>query len=357
MKKQNAYQTEMSVLDIFKLDTGVEIDSQRFIINPSPDDIEMFFMNVYEGNLHQNIVLIDTAECYGEGVKGLKDYPDYLIIDGQHRINFIKNIMTDEWKVDKRYFSTFTQHVKDLFTNAMLPVRIITNLDDEYGGRMPLSTIFIANNSGNAVSKQDLLTMLNTDTSRWIVNMANENYDTLSALYGEKNHNRTHDKQLRVKLQTIFSNERLDLDVYSRNKKVAYDYGYKTARDFYLGLQINENRQKWAEYMIEWMECSANAIPSNTKRKHAGNGAYVLAMIRALGYNFIFDIDKLFSHYLDWEKDITKKNKMIIKNGQHMDYKTAVGNVGRRYYSMRKSLFIDYVSKNADYFVKQGWIK
>ena len=357
-KQQKAYQTEMSVLDIFKLDTGVQIESQRFIIEPSPDSIEMFFYNTYSGLLHQNIVLVDTSACYGEGVKGLKDYPDYLIIDGQHRIKFIQQILTDEWKIDGRYFSSLVQSVKDEFTNTKLPVRIITSLttnDDE--GKKPLSSIFIANNSGNAVSTQDLLTMMDSDTSRWIVNMANTNRDTLSALYGEKNHNRTHDKQLRIKLQKIFSTKLKDQNLLNNNKKQGYDYGKHSGQIFYSHRnRIDADKQKWADYLIEWLECSANAVPNSSKRKHAGNGAYLLHTLRSMGWNHVFEIDELFSHYIEWESPIAKSNKMIVSKLKHMDYKTAIGNVGKRYDTFRQHLFTDYVEKYATEFAAKGWI-
>ena len=337
-----ARQTEMSVIDIYRLNTEVQMDSQRFINKYTNEDIDEFFKNLVAGNLHQNIILIDNKKAFKRELGLILCNSAYSVVDGQHRIEFIRKIIGGAIPVEGKYWKDFSQGMKDVVTNMKLPVRIIEKIEWNDRGE-----VFVANNSGNPVSKQDLLTMQNTAFGNFIVGQASQCSIILSGLYGPQNHQRRWDKALRINSQVLFGNIK---------KKDCYDYGYASALEFYKSVKLTETDLYWFKIMTEWMNLSLNTVPSSLKKRHASNGAYVLRAIKHLGWeiNGSDSLFEIFQQYVDFEKK--QWNKVIIVKNTAMPYSEVVGNVGSKYFKYRMVLFTEFVSTYVSEWKTNDWV-
>lgn len=342
MHSPKARQTEMSVLDIYKLNTGVNLDSQRFINKYTKEDIDHFFKNLVAGNLHQNIILIDNKKAFKNNpLAELCLNGDYSVMDGQHRIEFIRKIISNEIPVEGIFWKDIPQGAKDIVTNTKLPVRIIEQIEYENRGN-----VFVANNSGNPVSKQDLLTMQNTNTGNFIVEKVKQSKDIFAEMYGPMNHQRRWDKALRIAMQVMYGEMKETKSGKIKDTKISYDYGYDSALEFYKTFKMNKMTEYWVEAYIDWMMLSTTSIPSKLKKRHASNGAFVLRVIKNLGWeiNGLESLEKIFSDYVDWEK--RQHDKVItIKNTGTLPYIEAVSNVGSKYYKFRKYAISEFFNQ------------
>lgn len=331
---QQAENKDVSVSELLKKDTYVNIKTQRFLNDLSTKDIEAFNENILKGRIHQNITLVDTEKCFNntKDVRWSKFSSRFLIQDGQHRLSMIQRTVNDREVLLEN---------EQKYLNQKLPVRYIISM-----GYDDLGETFVANNSGTSPTRQDKLTYLNTKMGDHIVDFCYQHKETLSKLYGAGNAGRRQDNRLRIATQ-------ISLD----DKKISSDYSYEVGKQFYQTHSVTSDITNFQNLWI--MTCEfANMCSnkSNNKQYVSLSPFWLREILKTHNVKSKNGLNAIFNQFLYVHNENKNNNKTIsytIKADKYSNeatfeipYVEAIQDRGIKYYNLRSTYFKNFVKDN-----------
>jgi hypothetical protein len=328
MKKYDS--KDVSVLDISKMKMDINLAHQRNLTDLKQGDVDSFNNNLLKGFLHQSMILVDTKSCYKtSGNPVWKSQPDYLIIDGNHRFNMIIKTLNGEFDMPNGLpFDACDSDTRYSYVNAELTCRIIKDIDWD-----DLPDLFIANNSGSRLTKEDVLAMLNTKMSNKVIRLVDEYDESIfTPMYGENNGGRRKNAHLRQNLQMLF------WDKWDEDKNP--DFGVAGGGDFYKYTKIDIDKHEKINTMLLWMEMCVTAHPKGDRKRHSFNGALILnTLLDSWEIPSYTALKSIYKDYVDTEKDWLVKH--IIED-YDMLYKDALSMNHGRCLKARRQCMVDY---------------
>ena len=256
----------------------VKLKYQRNRRNITQKQLENFNRNLIEGRIHQNITLVDVNECYRKtkDSRWLELDANYLILDGQHRITFVKIT------IDGNHLLVPEEK---LYRRSKVPARIIKKMSYD-----DLGDTFVANNCGKPISDQDQLTFLDTDMSNFIVQFVEENWNVLGKIYSNENDIRNIDRKLDKEV-------RVTAQLVSNLTRYMFKYSaFPTGRDFYNEVKPSQVKQD----LESWVKILDKIANNREKRTRAVAARMFISILKRYSYK-IKNFSEFYIEFQKWE--------------------------------------------------------
>ena len=292
-RRQKSKSLDVSIQELYEIHkvADIKLSAQRYKESISKNSIVTFAYRVIDGLIHQNLTLADVKQCFlntkdsrwTENLGSNKPILNFLILDGQHRMEMINMIMGNPYE----YLKTEEEFLD--FKESTLSVRFIESMNFD-----SLGDTFIANNCGKPISAQDQLTFLDTDVSNYIVTKTLDNWNVIGSVFSNakniSNSGRKLDKEVRCSAMA-----------FSDNPGYIFEWSMSKGKEFYKNGTIHT----FTSALDNWINC-LRFLGGNSKRRNAqGLRLLIIALQNPLQDNRfnILNFKVLVEEFRNWEQN------------------------------------------------------
>ena len=300
-RKQKSKSLDVSIQKLYEMYkvADVKLSAQRYKEPISQNSVKTFAYRVIDGLIHQNLTLADIKQCisntedlrWADSLGSNKPNLQYLILDGQHRMEMINDVMGNPYK----YLETEEEFLE--FKKSTLSVRFIESMNFD-----SLGDTFIANNCGKPISAQDQLTFLDTDVSNYIVTKTLDNWNIIGSVFSNakniSNSGRKLDKEVRCSAMA-----------FSDNSGYIFEWSFTKAKDFYKNGTIHV----FTSALDNWITC-LKFLGGNSKRRNAQGLRLLITVLQSPLQDNRFNISNpkvLVEEFKNWEQNRYDSKKEI----------------------------------------------
>lgn len=314
-RKQKSKSLDVSIQELYEMYkvADVKLSAQRYKESISKNSIITFAYRVIDGLIHQNLTLANIKQCFSntrdprwiEKLGSNKPILNFLILDGQHRMEMINTIMGNPYE----YLKTEEEFLD--FKKSTLSVRFIESMNFA-----SLGDTFIANNCGKPISAQDQLTFLDTDVSNYIVTKTLDNWNIIGSVFSNpkniSNSGRKLDKEVRCSAMA-----------FSDNPGYIFEWSFTKAKEFYKNGTIHT----FTTALDNWIDC-LRFLGGNSRRRNAQGLRLFIAILQNPLQDNRFNVlnpKSLVEEFKNWEQNRYNSKEEIkytkSKNNKSVPYK------------------------------------